>query len=626
MIEKAVLAIALLALGEAPSAAGEFTDHGPVVPLASLRGAIALQNAKGESLVIACSMDTSPQGWILVTDLNTGASRQIRVPKPYLNSPPYGSIAGRNGKFYTCYGSTFLEFDPDSGEFTFHRQTGDGCYLGTAEGPDGTIYFGGCPGCHLIAFNPTTRELTDYGPMDPKEAYLNEIATDSSGWVYCGIGTARENLVAFHPATKARRQLIREEDRQIGTASAVSGMDGKVYAVVHGQNYRLFEGKAAPIEAGKVPPRAPARNITWGQTLSLLTDGRTIREYNMLEKFLVVSGPAGQERRIDFDYESGGSLMTLITRGPGGRVYGGSSFPACMTVYDPKEGGPARRLGNAYWHSFAVSGTKIAAGRYAGGYLDLYDTARPWAIDPGPKPDPLDTQANPRCLAQYHPDINVPIATRFHPDGRHIVTAGYPGYGYRGGGIAIYDLDTGRSELLPHRKLVPDHSIASLCILPGGDLLAGTARQGGHGTQAAPGDARLLCLDWKTKTVRYRQTPIRGAGAITGLEPGTDGLIYGLADGPALFTFDPATRRVRRQSLARYGGTVRHALAQGEDGSMYVLLNRAILWIGPGGKPIEKLADAPVSITNGIAITGGRIYFIAISRLWSYGPLYTLPK
>lgn len=599
-------------------AEGGFMDHGPTLPVAALRGAIALQNTRGENLVIACSMDTSPQGWILVTNIDTGGSRQVWVPPQYPNSPPYGSILGSNGKFYTCEGPTFLEFDPDVGDWTFHRQTEDGCFIGATEGPDGTIYFGGCPGTHLIAFDPKSRELTDYGRMDPTEQYLSYLAADRAGWIYCGIGTARENLVAFYPKTRERRQLLPEEGRQIGTVTVEPGIDGRAYAAVRGQHYRLFEGQATPIPAEAVAPRAPIHNINWGQTLSLLPDGRVIHQYNMPEKFLEIADPkAGRIQRIPIDYQGDGSRMTLITAGPGGKIYGGTAYPCCIVTYDPESGGPVRRLGDRYWHSMAISGTKIAAGRYAGGYLDLYDTAQPWRIAED------EQQCNPRCVAQYHPDINVPIATVFHPDGRHVVTAGLPGYGYRGGGLAIYDLETGRSELFTHKELIPEHSIVSLRVLPDGNLIGGTSTHGGHGTEAMPGEAQLVIFDWQARKITFHSPVVPGATTLHNLELGSDGLVYGLTDNAILFVFDPAARRVvHRESLTAYGTVMYHAMTRATDGNIYAVMGQALLRIRPGSKRAEKLANAPAPITNGIAVVGGRVYFICTSHLWSYGPVF----
>ena len=54
-----------------------FVDHGVAVPLAESRSAC---DAKGRNVVIACGMDLGKRGWILVTDVDSGQTRQVWFP------------------------------------------------------------------------------------------------------------------------------------------------------------------------------------------------------------------------------------------------------------------------------------------------------------------------------------------------------------------------------------------------------------------------------------------------------------------------------------------------------------------------------------------------------------------
>jgi hypothetical protein len=592
-------------------------DHGPTLPLASLRGAVAVQNAKGENLVIACSMDTSPQGWILVTNIDTGECKQVWVPRQYPNSPPYGSVLGSNGRFYTCEGSTFLEFDPNVGDWTYHKKTEDGCFIGVTESPDGIIYFGGCPNAHLISFDPKTKAYTDFGRMDPVQEYVMSLATDDAGWVYCGIGTARENLVAFNPKTKERRQLLKEDERQISSPMIEPGVDGAAYVTIRDKSYRLRDGQATEIPASEIAPRRPVNSITWGGIVREFPDGRSIAEYNMLEQYLVIAGPkAGETKRIPLEYKGDGSLMTMIAKGPGDRIYGGAAFPCSVLVFDPRTDKHMQRVGDLYWHCLDTRGTMMAAGRYAGGFIDIYDTSKPW--NPGSERG----VSNPLWAAGYNPDVNAPTGVFFHPDGRHVILIGIPGYGYVGGGIAVYDMETGTSELYKHEQLVPEQCMTAMRISPDGNLLLGTSTRGGHGTEAEGGEARLVIFDWKTRKITFERPVVKGATGVMNLEIGSDGLIYGVTDKATLFVFDPATQRiVRTESLEQYGAITYNEMVRAEDGNIYLVMGNAILRIKPGGAKVEKLADSPKPITRGIAVVGGRIYFICTSHLWSYGPV-----
>ena len=97
-----------------------FVDHGVGAPAAESRGVVPLQDANGKSLVIALSLDCSPRGWILVTDIDTGETQQINYPEGVPNSAPFASLMSANGRFYTFAGKTLLELDPASREWLFH--------------------------------------------------------------------------------------------------------------------------------------------------------------------------------------------------------------------------------------------------------------------------------------------------------------------------------------------------------------------------------------------------------------------------------------------------------------------------------------------------------------------------
>ena len=154
---------------------GRLIDHGVAVPLAECRGVVTTQTEDGHCLAIACSLDLSPRGWILVTDIDSGQTQQVSCPEGIANAAPYGSMLASTGKFYTAQGRVLLEFDPDSSEWTFQGTPSKkvGAYLWMTEAPDGVIWCGGYGGAGLTSFNPQTREMADHGLMDDKEQYLS---------------------------------------------------------------------------------------------------------------------------------------------------------------------------------------------------------------------------------------------------------------------------------------------------------------------------------------------------------------------------------------------------------------------------------------------------------------------
>jgi hypothetical protein len=609
-----IIAVAYL-LSTRPSFAG-FVDHGVAVPAAESRGVLAALDATGKPVVVACSMDTGKRGWILVTDLDSGKSEQVWLPAEIPNSPAYAFLLGSDGRFYTAQGRTFVEFDIEKRRCSFWGvPTADQeCYLIFVEGPDGRIWGGGYPGCRLISFDPKTRAFQDHGKMDPDQAYMSYLAFDAAGWLYCGIGSARYNIVAYNPATGERRQLVSEAERKTGYGRVFVGKDGKVYGHAGGQWYTFADGKATPIAERDAPDQAVGRWAYWDQVLNLLPDGRKVTAHDMVDRWMEITDASGAKQRVTFDYTSEGSDLRLLTSGPGGKLYGCSAHPSRFFTFDPATDAKQMLPGYSAWKGIAVLGDLVAGCEYQGGKLFIYDTTRPW------QREGLPAEQNPRLAAEFAPEINLPGETLAHPDGRHLLVCGLPGYGYRGGGLGIYDMQTGEKALLTHEQLAPEQSTVALTALPNGDIAAGTTIEGGHGTSAAAREACVYVLDWATRTVSFRVAPVAGAQEIRTLRTGSDGMLYGIASPGELFVLDPQSREVvYRYDLSAYGTVAYHGMTLGPDGSLYVVITNALLRIAPHTFEVEKLADTPQPATGGIAIQGGRLYFISGSHLWSWG-------
>ncbi len=750
------------ATAQGQKADDKLIDHGVAVPLAERRGVVTTQDANGKNLAIACSLDLNPRGWILVTDIDSGETTQIQCPEGVGNSPPYGSLMHTNGKFYTTQGSVLLEFDPTSRDWTFHGTPSPAasCYLSFTEGPDGMVWAGNAYTAGLISFDPEAREAQDHGRLDEAQKYLSALAVDDAGWVYGGIGTARCNIVAYNPETGEKIQIVDEAKRKVGTANVYRGEDGKVYGRAEladgAQFYRLYDGKAEVIQEADMGPKAPTGAIGWGNKRGSLPDGRQLVNYSMTDKWLEVRDPeTGETKHIEFDYESEGTHLRVMTAGPDGKVYGNSAHPSRGVTYDPETDVLEYQRGAIARKGFATQGKYIIGGHYGGGRLYVFDTTMPWNMAPvaaslrggipameltklaesdagkidyieshdlvlfraddyggqihfpleagddgqyyliiapykspgyctvqfsldgteigepypgyakaaesgpfqtfGPlqlkagehrlsvktikaeagnpwiginaisltkeQPDGVIAEAqppNPRLVATFSPDINVPWGAAAHPDGQHVMISGPPGYGYLGGGIGIYNLETDEEMLLTHEQLIENHCVTAMAPLDNGDIVCGSSVGGGHGTTAVAKEAVLFVLDWETKEISFQTVPVAGASAIRLMRTGPDGLVYCIADASGFFVFDPGKKEVvHDESLGEYGGTPVNGMERGPDGNIYVIFSEAILKIAPGSFEVEKIADTPASPTAGIAVVGGRVYFAIGSHLWS---------
>ena len=750
----------LLAVGV--SAQDGFTDYGVGANVAESRGVVTTQTADGRCLVIANALDESPISYVLVTDIDTGETKQYFCPPDVRQSPPYGSLMHSNGKFYTTQGSIFLEFDPAAGEWTFQAKGSPigGAYIGFTEGLDGTVWAGSVYQTGLISFNPETRELKDHGRMDPEEKYLNSLATDQAGWVYCGIGTARCNIVAYDPATGEKRSLIAEDQRVTGSGDVNPAADGTAYGMANNQYYLLNGGKATPVGRADMPTRRKVNNIGWGQRSGSFPDGRRLSTYNLSDKWLDIADPKTNEnKRIEFDYQAGGVLITSLAEGPNGVVYGSTCHPMHLLALDSntktlQDMGPIPQVGGGNFCAIATQGDIVIGAQYSAGRLWAYDVTKPWTairsrdtlritaqdlmnaseckdghwsylaghdiaflcgdkfgaegtfkidapedgeyylhIQPyrsgryctvqflfdgkeigepyvataentqagqvqifGPmdlkagehrlafrtleskSQEPwfavcsadlshekqeiqvVEEVANPRILGEWHRDICRPRTALAHPDGKHVMMAGYAGYGLCGGGIGIVNLETGEDTLLTaDEDLLPSHSCITLKALPNGDLVGGTAIGAPGGGHIAATEAELFILDWQTKKIAFRTVPVPGSGSIVTIQVAEDGLVYGLSGSQTFFVFDPESKEiVHSESFAEYGGVPRHALQLGPDGKLYAIMGAAIVKITPGTFEHEKLADTPVHITAGGALANGLLVFASGSHVWSY--------
>ena len=230
-------------------------------------------------------------------------------------------------------------------------------------------------------------------------------------------------------------------------------------------------------------------------------------------------------------------------------------------------------------------------------------------------------EKNPeRVIDNCRPHINLPWGALAHPDGRHILISGLPGYGRAGGGMAIYDIVDGSSTLLTDKDLVEHHSPLAMEALPNGDIIACTTVSGTHGGRAVAREAVIFVLDWETKKVKWQTVPIPGLGTIRYMEKGSQGKLFCMGSDMTLFVFDPEEREViHRQSLDQYGGLPSAADCMEPDGNGHICLlcQQAIVRIDTDTYQVQKVADAPGKISAGIGLLGDRVYFGIGSHLWS---------
>lgn len=603
-----------------------FFHHGVATPISNHRGIVATADGEGQGVVLVWLFDHRGGYALLMIDAGTGKSEEFPIPFPPGGDCPYASILSSGNRFYTHFNSHFVEFDPVKRGFTFVHQTAPQMAMGMTEDDSGLIWSVTYPDSGVVSFNPQSREFRDYGHVYRQNwrQYQRHVAADDAGWVYFGVGNTASQILAFDPRSGRATPMLPEAERARGSAYVYRDMNGKVYGLaLSGAKegwYEFYRGEGKKI--GRLAQRREKPIITSSQGLFHrdFPDGKRLKDCDLVDRVLVVEDPKTQEvRELRFDYTSEGAHLMGLAAAPDGTICGGTAFPMRFFSYDPKADAWTNRESYGQWNTVARGGDRFFVGGYTGGFLLEWDPSRPWVPTEKDRPD-----ANPRFLTECKPGINRPHALLAHPDGRTVVLAGTPDYGYTGGGLLFWDRQTEKETFIEHTDILPEHATMSLVALPDGKLLGGTTTSPGTGGEKKVEEAELYILDIPTKRLDWHQVVFPGVQGYTDMRTSPDGLVYGFADRRRFFVFDPARRKVvhEEDAEAGFGLTTSQqgprVFVPGPDRTVYILFVKGVARVDPATFRITMLAESPVPIGPGGDILDGRIYFASESHLYSY--------
>jgi len=620
------VAVAMANGGGTPTSSvnGLFTNHGVAAPFSTHRGIVATQDGQKRNIVLVWLYDHRGCYALLLIDAETGKSEEFPTPFPYGGDAPYASILSSANRLYSHFGSHFVEFDPAKRAFTFIHKTVPQMAMSMTEDDNGVIWSATYPQCGIAAYNPKTGEFRDFGHVHKENwaQYPRSIATDDAGWVYFAIGYTRSHILALNPKTGEVKPMIDESERRQGMAYVFRATNGKVYgqpvAGEKGNWLELYNGTARKV--GELPPDAKPKTFVAGsQGLfhSTFPDGKRIRTLDLSERILVVEDPkTGESKTVRFDYKSEGGHIMSVAVAPDGSVCGGTAFPFYAFRYDPKTDKWERHPCYGQWNTVARQGDRFFVGGYTGGFLLEWNPFAAWTGTTKDNP-----KSNPRYLTESEPDINRPHELLAHPDGKTLILAGTPAYGFTGGGLLFWDRQTQTKTLLRHTDILEWHSTMSLVALPDGKLLGGTTTAAGTGGERKAKQAELYLLDMASKKVVWHEPVLAGVQEYTDLcYDERNGLVYGFADRRRFFVFDPETKRIvheqETEPCAYHQGPRVFIVAP--DRRVFVLFVRSIAEVDPKTFALRLLAQTPVPITAGGDYLDGRLYFASGSHLWSF--------
>ncbi|WP_018626242.1 hypothetical protein [Niabella aurantiaca] len=598
-----------------------FYDYGVACPESNDRGVVATTGAGGKNVVLAWLFDHRGGYGLLSIDVASGASRLFDLPFPP-GDAPYASILSSDNKFYAYFNNHFAAFDPVKNEFTFSQKAFDVTAMAFTEDDQGLIWAATYPNGGLVAYNPKTRQLVNYGFVnkEPWKQYPRAIAADADGWIYIGIGSTETQIIAFDPKTKETRKLLQGDKRLKGWPSLYRSRDGAVYGTASmeegGKRIKLSDGVAVfTTEEFKVTNEKPY--IAGSQSLfyKKFPDGSVIKSIDFGLRELVVTHGAG-EKKVNFKYASEGSLVMAVDVTLGGKLIGGTTFPMRFFEFDPAANTFKRHKAYGQFNASAAFKNAVYFASYPYGALVQYNTDQPVSND--------GTAANPVVLGADKQNVHRPHRVLVLDQLGKVLMTGTPEYGYTGGGMLIYNKGGGTINTLADSQLIPDQSTMSMAALDDHRVLAGTTTAPGTGGLKKAKEAVLYLFDAKTLKPIWQEPVFPGTQTYSDLHK-AGAVVFGIADSRLFFVFDPIKRSViYKETLPDALGPVvtvqspRVFVKDPSTGERYLICRKGILKVNRSSYKLETVALSPVMIEAGGAYYNNKIYFVSNSHLCSY--------
>ncbi|MDQ0615338.1 hypothetical protein QF046_002979 [Microbacterium sp. W4I4] len=584
-------------------------DLGILVDAAEARAAAILHppGGDGSAVVAVCA-----KGWVLLTDPETGRSRQLPLPD---DSFPFAGLGTSDGRFVTggsiygidpeatsAVGSWISELDPASGQVrTRIIDQGDELIgLAFAEDADGGIWFTTSPGSSLLRWDRWTDALSEPVSLSDSEQYPAHLAIDRYGWVYAGLGTTTRSIIAVPPDGGAGIVLL--STPEAGTGYVRRGVDGEVYGHIDAAELHPVDDAPAHwwrFEQGvahRVP--APAAPTFRGRGFSRI-HGEDPPNWSLIEldtgdRRLITAHPGLRNTRLD--YRSEGAELSPFRLGPTGRLHGSTNHPLQLFDADPVTAtvsvhglAPVAEAGGNVC-AWAAWGDLLAGVAYTGGHLYLLDPVR--AIEAG---------INPVHLGAF-PEVGRPRCAVV--DGDTLIWGGYPDYGGEGAGLILTDLRARTSTVLSDEQVIGGQSTTALAVLEPGLVLGGTSIENPGGGIPSGSAAYVYLLSSSEHAVTDRFVPDDNVTTWSGAAPSPDGTVHLVSSDGVHVLVDPCGgRRVER--LARVdGGPMAYGGCFIHEGALWTIQERAITRVDLQTHEVVVRHRSSSPLTTGGAVVG----------------------
>lgn len=523
-------------------------------------------------------------------------------------------------------------------------------------GPDGYVYFGSYPTCHVYRVKPGEKSVEDLGKMGSKDnLYARHVAVTGDGWLIVSVGTENQGTVAYHIASGEQRDL------EGATPSAVYSIGGEVYGNVflgldenNKPKRRLAKFNSQSVRFEELPTPAPS-GLYWSTVLPgsdanrlvltasngvyyLLTEAEAPRAiWNLPLRGGELVGIDEDDNIVGFrgqDYFVARPMassieprpmaehpspvaMHFLRADPRGGVTGGPSFGQTLFRFDAKrklhENTPQVVDGGGEVYDGQWIDGKFYFAAYGGGDLAVWNPDQPWDQWNG---------ANPRPLAKYNGEdhggfIRPQGGLVVGPGGR--LFAGWSSrYGTTKGGLSEYDLATGESRHWMMDDVLMDSSCGK--ITADDRYIYGVTSNRFNGLRPTARDIVFWVFDPQSEKFVHQQTLANHTGYSAVVRVPATGHIWVTA--PAgLMRFDPQTLVFAEtltwpRDAAASPANIHESDAL--DDRAWFAAGGSVVRLDDGAKPkLVTLFATDLPVGAVAAGLDGKLYFTQGVSLWS---------
>ncbi|WP_239632282.1 hypothetical protein [Paenibacillus sp. H1-7] len=599
----------------------ELTNLGPFVHNINISRAIFHTEPSGRTIAYATLSGIPAK--LLVIDVDSGSVLKQIAVEDKIGSTTYtgehlrGLAVQPDGTVYMAGTPTNLfKYIPGEDEVHFVKKLPGSSVFDLKNGPEGVLIGGSYNKNEFFEFHIPTGVVTNLGGATPEEFYAYSVAYDGlRNDTYIGIGS-HAHLIRYDRDTGQKTEI--QLPAKYASAQFVwdmSVVEDKLFmrlspgaTVAMDLQTGQFDESDAAITSRLISPKSPDENkvyFTASSDLGYYDFGT--KQYTLLPIDTLIDANGLAFARLSDPQFPGNSLVGIMegrlfkynpqtgkiknellpidgepsglhtaAKANDGVIHTSAFLSGGNAMYDPVTGNRQEYSRQTVGVEQTVPGTqtdriysykdKIYYVAYTGMRVYEYDQSLPWN-----RQDP--NHPNPKYIftASDVGNQDRGLAGVIMPEEGKLVIGTIPKYGFLGGALVIYDLETREREV--YWNVINQQSVTAVTYKDG-LIYGGSNVWGGLGINPTETEAKLFIWDVEKKEKVFETVPVPGKKGITELIVGPDGMIWGSAEGD-LFIFDPVTRQVvHRQNLVSrsYSSAAVWRDAQfeiGTDGNVY---------------------------------------------------------